>query len=174
MSQKDDEFDFLTFYIIVMVVLTLIVGLFAWLLYGRAEKESRNISSELRRLRDMQELAQDEKFRTWVQRERDGKVTQGPASEFNARIVKSAQRARVTIDRLDPKPLIERRGFQELPFQITVKNTQLEPLAKFLFDVEEKWIGAKVKEMSLNFSEKENKWSAEIQISIFKTNAGTS
>lgn len=169
-AAAEDEFDVLTFFIIVMGVLTAIVGLFAWLLYGKVEEEAKKIKTEIRNLGDMQTLAIDDKFKGWIQRERDGRTERGSATEFSARILQSAKSFRVDIDRLDPKAPIQRPDSLEKPFNVTIKNTQLEPLTKFLHDVEEKWGGAKVKQMQLNWREKEKHWSAEIVISIFKTN----
>jgi len=171
MSNKaqGDDFDVLTFFIIVMLVLTGIVGVFAYLLYNRVQKQSKKIQLELRNLDSMQDLAADKKFTNWVATERAGKVEQGPASEFNARIVQSSQSAGVHIDRLDPKPLIDRRSYKELPFSVTIKKGQLQNITKFLFDIEERWVGAKVKNLQLTWREKNKSWSCDVTISIFRS-----
>lgn len=170
MSQENDEFDVLTFFIIVMGVLTAIVGLFAYLLHGKVKDESRQISIQLKSFKTMQDLALDEKFRDWIGRENEGKLESGKATEFTARIQQSAARYQVNYERLDPKPAITRADSVERPYSVAIRETQLEPLVKFLYDVEEKWPGSKVKTMQLTWKEKEKTWAAEVEISIFKTN----
>lgn len=169
MAAQEDEFDVLTFFIIVMAVLTAIVGFFAWVLHGKVQKQSKKIVREISNLDKLQDLAVNDKFQNWIQREREGKAEQGEAHEFNARIIASARRYRIDITRLDPKPRIPRPSVQELPFSITIKKCQLQNLVSFFYDVEEKWVGAKVKQVQLNWRKKEKSWSCEATISIFKT-----
>jgi type II secretory pathway component PulM len=165
-----DEFDVLTFFICVMGVLTVIVVSFTYfVLYQRVEKQSKSIRTELRNLRKIEDLASDERFKDWIRSERGGNIEQGSASEFNARIIQSARSQKVRVDRLDPKRPIKHGNFQEMPFNVSLKKCQLEPLMRFFFDIEEKWAGAKVKQLQLNWREKEKSWSAEATISIFNT-----
>jgi len=65
-SKKKDEFDVLTFFIYVMVLLTVIVAGFAALNYTKVAEVSRDIKIEIRKLESMQELALDEELRDWV------------------------------------------------------------------------------------------------------------
>jgi hypothetical protein len=172
MSKENDEFDVLTFFIIVMVVLTAVVGFFSFLLQKRVDEQTKKIVREIRNLNDLRELAQEKKFKDWIQREREGRSEGGSSTEFNARLEQSSNRFRIKIDRLDPKPFIPGQGYRELPFNLTIKQTQLEPLTRFLFDVEEKWVGSKVKQMQLSWRAKDKAWSCEATVSIFKTNTG--
>ena len=169
-TKNNDEFDVLTFFIIVMVVLTVIVALFAYVLKNRVAGESKKITREINNLRSLQELAQDKKFKNWIQREREGRTEGGASVEFDARLEQSSNRFGVTLDRLDRKGIIPGQGFRELPFNLTIKKTKLKPLILFLFDVEEKWIGAKVKQMQMNWREKNKAWSCDVTVSVFKSN----
>ncbi|MDF1665370.1 MAG: hypothetical protein P1V97_26650 [Planctomycetota bacterium] len=170
MSKDNDEFDVLTFFIIVMVVLTVIVGLFAFMLKKRVDAESKKITKEIRNLTSIRELASEKKFKDWIQREREGKSEGGSGTEFSARLEKSARLYGVRVDRQDSKPVVPGNGFLELPFNLTIKQTDLQPLIRFLFDVEEKWTGSKVKTIQLTWRPKTKKWSCDTTVSIFKTN----
>lgn len=167
-ANNNDEFDVLTFFIIVMVVLTLIVGVFAYVLFGNVDKESRRIKTELRNLTRMQEMATDKKLRNWIAQEREGGGQQGDTTEFAARLVTSSNAYNVKITRRNAKMPIVSGGIEELPVDVTIASVDLEPLTKFLFEVEEKWLGAKVKTLRLTWLKKTEVWKAEVVFSIFR------
>ena len=169
MAKDNDEFDVLTFFIIVMIVLTAIVGLFAFMLKKRVNEESKKIVKEIRNLNSMREIASDKKFKNWIQIERAGKSENGSATEFGARITKSAQQYGVDLNRKNQGGAIPGNGYEEIPFNLTIRKTQLRPLIRFLFHVEEKWVGSKVKTLRIRWNPKVEQWSCDTTLSIFKS-----
>ena len=172
---KQEEFDVLTFFIYVMGLLTLIVGGFALLNKSKLKKESLKLRSSVKALGKMETIALDDQFREWVARERTNKLhgKQGTTTEFKALCLNEAQRrglagalqGRITSQGVREDP---RSRTKEATFRLQFDNIRVEPLIQFLVRLEEQWPGARVKRiLKLDFSEKEEKWDASLEVAIY-------
>jgi hypothetical protein len=178
MAGKKDEFDVLTFFVYVMLLLTVIVGGFAGLNQRKVNAVSNDIRKEIKFLAAMQKQAMDEDLRGWISRDRDsgskGSVGRG-AADFQALIIKLSRDRRhpLRIENQSQEQPIPHPGGFELPFRLVVKKVRMEHLVKFLLKIEETWPGARVKKFDkLQYSDKdgEKRWEATVVLSIFKAN----
>jgi hypothetical protein len=178
MAAKKDEFDVLTFFVYVMLLLTVIVGGFAGLNQRKVNAVSNTIKKEIKFLAAMQKQAMDEDLRGWIARDREnkgkGSGAQG-APDFQALIIALARDLRhpVRIENQSQEQAIPHRGGFELPFRLVIKKVRMEHLVKFLLKIEETWPGARVKKFDkLQYVEKgdQKRWEATVVLSIFKAN----
>lgn len=172
---KKDEFDVLTFFIYVMLLLTAIVGGFAALNYTKVSEERKQIRINVTKLAAMQELAMDEQFREHIGLDRKNQQTivGGSSADFQALYLSRARENNVEIGTHSLEGTVNHPGGVELPFRLNIKQCRVEELLKFLVRVEEDWPGAKVKEIAkLDYIERNEKkgWDAVIVLSIFKPN----
>jgi hypothetical protein len=177
MASKKDEFDVLTFFIYVMLLLTVIVGGFAALNQKKVSGVTKTIKREIIFLDQMTKLAQDDDLRANIARERtSGSTASGTAPDFQALIIKlSRNRAHpLRIDNQSQDNPITHPGGMELPFRLIIKGCRMEHLVKFLLKIEETWPGARVKKIDkLQYVEKgdQKRWDATVVLSIFSTNS---
>lgn len=178
MASKKDEFDVLTFFIYVMLLLTVIVGGFAGLNQRKVSAASATIKREIKFLEAMQKQAMDEDLRSWIARDREsgrgGSVGRG-APDFQALIIKLSRERQhpVRIENQSQEQAIPHPGGFEIPFRLIIKKVRMEHLVKFLLRIEETWPGARVKKFDkLQYAEKDGqkRWEATVVLSIFKAN----
>lgn len=179
MAKQGEEFDVLTFFIYVMVLLTLIVGGFALLNRSRLNKDTLKLKGAVRGLSEMEELALDEDFRQWISRERNnvrlssGSGRDNTQGEFRALGLSLANR-----QGLDSmlKGRFQRRGvntdpvtqMKEAQFGLTFDDIRVEQLTKYLVSLEEKWPGCRVTRINeLKFNKDTKAWKASVQVSIY-------
>jgi hypothetical protein len=170
-----DEFDFLTFFIYVMLLLTVIVGGFAALNQRKVSDVTKQIKREIYNLEQMQEVALDEDFRTWVVKDREGSAstTSRGTADFQGLYIKLARHPehRLVLENHTLEGSIPHPGGVELPFRLIIKRCRLEEVVKFLVKLEEAWPGARVKKFDkLSWEEKgeEKGWDVTVVVSIFK------
>lgn len=177
MASKKDEFDVLTFFIYVMLLLSVIVGGFAALNKKKVNTVTAKIKSEIIFLDRMSKLAMDDDLREHIARERkSGTSARGGAPDFQALIIKlSRNRAHpLKIDNQSQDTPITHPGGMELPFRLIIKGCRMEHLVKFLLKIEETWPGARVKKFDkLQYVEKgdQKRWDATVVLSIFSANS---
>jgi len=178
MAKQGEEFDVLTFFIYVMVLLTLIVGGFALLNRSRLNKDSMKLKGAVRGLGEMEELALDEDFRNWISRERSNDRLSGSGrdntqGEFRALGLSLANR-----QGLDSmlQGRFQRRGvntdpvtqMKEAQFGLTFDDIRVEQLTKYLVSLEEKWPGCRVTRINeLKYNPDKKVWKASVQVSIY-------
>jgi hypothetical protein len=178
MAKQGEEFDVLTFFIYVMVLLTLIVGGFALLNRSRLNKDTLKLKGAVRGLSEMEELALDEDFRSMISRERNNARLsntgrENTQSEFRALGLSLANR-----QGLDSmlKGRFQRRGvntdpvtqMKEAQFGLRFDDIRVQQLTKYLVTLEEKWPGCRVTRINELKYNKDNKaWKASVQVSIF-------
>ena len=172
MAEKKEEFDVLTFFIYVMVLLTVLVSGMAAINYSQLSQVRRSVKSELGRLKQMETLALDEDFRSWITREREGAGTgKGSVADFQQLYVNGARRQRLVLETHTQEGTINHRGGIELPFRLVVKDCRVEELVTFLVGIEDDWPGARVKQIvKLDWDERAEAWDAVVVLSIYKSN----
>lgn len=178
MAKQGEEFDVLTFFIYVMVLLTLIVGGFALLNRSRLNKDTLKLKGAVRGLSEMEELALDEDFRSMIARERNNTRLsktgrENTQSEFRALGLSLANRQ--GLDNM-LKGRFQRRGvntdpvtqMKEAQFGLTFDDIRVEQLTKYLVSLEEKWPGCRVTRINeLKYLPENKVWKASVQVSIF-------
>ncbi len=178
MASKNDDFDILTFFISVMLLLTVLVGGFAALYYRRVSVATASVKKEIGFLRAMGKLAKEDGLKGWISREREGaqqNTGNRSAADFQALYLKlsRAPQHRLTLTNHTLEGSIPHPGGTELPFRLIFKQCRVEELVKFLVKLEEMWPGARVKKITkLHYIERgETKgWDATVVVSIFKAN----
>ncbi len=172
---KQDEFDVLTFFIYVMIFLTVCVGGFALYFHTQVSKAGRKIKGEVNQLKQMEKLALDSDFRNWVSRDRDGKVkTDWKASDFQTIYVNASRLNQIDLKVHSQESARQVANGTELVFALTFKNCRVENLIKFLLKVQKDWPGARVKEIpNLKYIERKGVkgWDASVKLSIFRSAA---
>lgn len=177
-KQGGEEFDVLTFFIYVMVLLTLIVGGFALLNRSRLGKDSLKLKGAVRGLGEMEELALDQDFRDWISRERNNARLsttgrENTQSEFRALGLSLAARQGL---QTPLKGRFQRRGVHQDPvtlmkeaqFGLQFDDVRIEKLTKYLVSLEEGWPGCRVTRINeLKYSAERKLWKASVQVSIF-------
>lgn len=178
MAQKGEEFDVLTFFIYVMVLLTLIVGGFALLNRSRLEKDTMFLRGAVRGLSEMEETALDDQFREWVARERSSaRLSAGgqgnTTTEFKGLIISLAARQglqQALNGRIQPRGVYEDpvTRMKEAMFQLNFEGVRVENLTRYLVALEEGWPGCRVTRINeLKYEERKKSWKASVQVSIF-------
>lgn len=175
---KADDFDILTFFISVMLLLTVLVGGFAALYFRRVSVATDNVNREIGFLRAMGKLAKEEDLKAWISREREGaqqNTGSRKTADFQALYLKlsRAPQHRLNLTNHTLEGSIPHPGGTELPFRLVFKQCRVEELVKFLVKLEEMWPGARVKKIpKLQYLERgETKgWDATVVVSIFKAN----
>jgi hypothetical protein len=170
-AKNEDDFDVLKFFIAVMVLLTAFVGGYALYLRGQVNQLTLQIKAQVRQLGEMKQLALDPPFREWIARDRENRVPangQTP-TDFKALLVTELPKFQITYTLLTQDGAIDHRVATEIPFAVTVDSCRIEDLTRFLSTVEERWPGAKAREVrSLEWDEKKATWKAVIVVSIFR------
>ena len=172
MAKQGEEFDVLTFFIYVMVLLTLIVGGFALLNRSRLNKDSLKLKGAVRGLGEMEELALDEDFRNWISRERsnarlssNGRDNTLGLSLANRQGLDTMLQGRFQRRGVNTDPVTQ---MKEAQFGLTFDDIRVEALTKYLVTLEEKWPGCRVTRINeLKYSPERKAWKASIQISIY-------
>ncbi|MBL4848856.1 MAG: hypothetical protein JKY65_25315 [Planctomycetes bacterium] len=178
MAQKSEEFDVLTFFIYVMVLLTLIVGGFALLNRNKLGKDTLKLKGAVRGLGKMEELALDEDFRDWISRERNNAVLSNTdrdntTGEFRGLVFSLAARQGLQQSlkgRLTPRGVYQDQVtlMKEAMFQLQFDDIRVEKLMRYLVSLEEGWPGCRTTRINeLKYNEKTKTWKASIQVSIF-------
>ncbi len=175
MAAKEEEFDVLTFFIYVMVLLTVFVGGFALLNYRKVSKEASRIATEVRLLDEMQKIAVDEDFRDLVARDREARAgAAGGAlglADFQQKFINEARRNGLRVENHSREGVINRRTGEEYPFRLIINDCKVRDLVKFLVAMEENVPGCRVKQIvKLDFDERSEVkgWDAVIVLSLFK------
>jgi len=173
-AAREDEFDVLTFFIYVMILLTVIVAGFALLNRSKVTKLERTVAAEVRALKEMEKLLADPDFRDLIAKDREGQANLeqgGGLSDFQQLYINSARRNGVDLVNHTREGMVNRRGGSEWPFRLTLKDCRVEHLVKFLVEIETKWPGAKVKQIvKLDYNERSEKrgFDAVVVLTIFK------
>lgn len=173
MAKKPDEFDGLTFYIYVMALLTVIVGGFAAWNWKKVDKKSREIKSELGKLKAMEELALDPEFRGWVARDRETAGTnQVSRTDFQALLHNLTKQAGLTVPATTPQSPRQVGGGEEMTWRLTIEDCYLDQLIPCLLQIEEQWPGARISSIvKLDFDQRSQKWDAVVDATIFKASS---
>jgi hypothetical protein len=172
-ARGEDDFDVLKFFIAVMVLLTTFVGAYAFYLRSQVVQLSTQIKAQVRTLDEMKKVAEDAPFREWISRERE--THQGDrgnsVTDFKALLVQAAPEFHLNYVLLPSQEgMQDYRVAQEIPFRMSFDGCRVEDLVRFLAHVEEKWPGAKTREIQqLEFDEKKQTWKAALVVSIFKS-----
>ncbi|MEZ6185329.1 MAG: hypothetical protein R3F62_10015 [Planctomycetota bacterium] len=168
-AQSSDEFDVLTFFIYVMALLTAIVGVFALWNRSKVSKAHKELTREISRLEDMDEIALDENFREWLAKDREASKSRGgrTGNDFLALIDNTVSKFGWSNGKLQGRTPSEQND--ELLVKLTVKDIRIEDLVRFCIEVEKAWPGARVSEIpSLKFNEKEETWDTTFAFTIFR------
>lgn len=174
MAAHEDEFDVLTFFIYVMILLTVIVAGFALLNRSKVTKLKRKVAAEVRNLKQMEKLITDEQFRDLIAKDREGQanIAQGGGlADFQQLYINDARRNGIELQNHTREGVITRRGGKEWPFRLMIKDCKVRDLVKFLVGLETKWPGAHVKQIvKLDFNERSEKdgFDAVVVLAIFK------
>ena len=169
MAKAAEDSDALTFYLYIMAFLTVIVGGFALWSYQKVDEASKDIKTELRKLKYMEGVALEDEFRSQLAREREGQQTGGGrGTDFRSLYIQNAQRNGLNLVG-DQAFNREIPGGVELTYRLQVDSCRVEPLMKFLVGLEEQWPGARVKQIiKLDFNSSTEKFDAVFELSIFK------
>ena len=178
MAQKGEEFDVLTFFIYVMVLLTLIVGGFALLNRSRLNTDTMALVGTVRGLNEMEQVALDEQFREYIARERsNARLSQGgqgnTTTEFKGLMISLAARQglqQALNGQIQPRGVYEDQvtRMKEAMFQLNFDGVRVEGLVRYLVSLEEGWPGCRVTRINeLKYNEKDKSWKASVQVSIF-------
>jgi hypothetical protein len=172
-ARNEDDFDVLKFFIAVMVLLTAFVGCYAFYLRSQVLQLSTQIQTQVRTFEEMRKVADDAPFREWIARERESHQGDRGSSvtDFKALLVQAAPDFHLNYVQLPSQEgMQDYRVAQEIPFRMSFDGCRIEDLVRFLAHVEEKWPGAKTREIQqLEFDEKKQTWKTSLVVSIFKS-----
>lgn len=173
---KEEEFDVLTFFIYVMILLTVFVGGFALLNYRKVSKESQKIQTEVRLLAEMTKLAMDEEVRGFVARDRELRATQAGGipslANFRQIYTNEARRRGLQIENDAQEGVINLRNGEEYPFRLSIRQCRVRDLVDFMAEIERRVPGARIKQVvKLDYNEREEAnrtWDAVVILALFK------
>jgi hypothetical protein len=170
-AKNEDDFDVLKFFIAVMILLTAFVGGYALYLRGQVSTLTMQIKGQVRMLVEMKQMAGEPQFREFVARDRENRMPangQTP-TDFKALLVTDVPKFGIVYTQLTQDGAIDHRVATEIPFSMVIDSCRVEDLTKFFAHVEEKWPGAKAREVrQLEWDEKRMTWKATIVLSIFR------
>lgn len=174
-ARNEDDFDVLKFFIAVMVLLTTFVSGYGFYLRSQVNQLSLQIRAQVATLDDMKKIADDPAFRDWVARERETHQGQrgNSVTDFKALLDQVAREQHVQITTGPNQE--QARDYKvaiEIPFRMSIGGCRVEELVRFLALIEERWPGAKAREIpQLEWDEKAQLWKVTLVISIFNASA---